>query len=65
VIDSKQPVWDKYHDYLLSESRYSQLAQINPEHATELLEKNLLDAKRRWQMYKRYLAMDYTIESTE
>lgn len=65
VIDSKQPVWDKYHDYLLSESRYAQLAQINPEHASELLEKNLLDAKRRWQMYKRYLAMDYSIESNE
>jgi len=65
VIDSKQPVWDKYHDYLLSESRYSQLAQINPEHAAELLDKNLQDAKRRWQMYKRYLAMDYSIESNE
>jgi len=62
VIDSKQPVWDKYHDYLLSESRYSQLAQINPEHASELLDKNLLDAKRRWTMYKRYVAMDYTTQ---
>ena len=61
VIDSKQPVWDKYHDYLLSESRYAQLAQINPEHAAELLDKNLQDAKRRWTMYKRYSAMDYAI----
>ena len=60
TIDSKQPVWDKYHDYLLSEARYSQLAQINPDHAAELLDKNLQDAKRRWAMYKRYLAMDYT-----
>ena len=62
VIDSKQPVWDKYHDYLLSESRYSQLAQINPDHAAELLEKNLADAKRRWTMYKRYTAMDYSTQ---
>ncbi|MDO9629951.1 MAG: pyruvate:ferredoxin (flavodoxin) oxidoreductase [Acholeplasmataceae bacterium] len=62
IIDSKQPVWDKYHDYLLSESRYSQLAQINPDHAQELLDKNLFDAKRRWTMYKRYAAMDYTVE---
>ena len=59
-IDSKQPVWDKYHDYLLSEARYAQLAQINPDHAAELLDKNLQDAKRRWAMYKRYAAMDYT-----
>ena len=60
IIDSKQPVWDKYHDYLLSESRYAQLAQINPDHAADLLDKNLNDAKRRWAMYKRYAAMDYT-----
>jgi len=60
TIDSKQPVWDKYHDYLLSEARYAQLAQINPDHAAELLDKNLQDAKRRWAMYKRYAAMDYT-----
>jgi pyruvate-ferredoxin/flavodoxin oxidoreductase len=62
VIDSKQPVWDKYHDYLLSESRYAQLAQINPDHAAELLDKNLQDAKRRWTMYKRYVAMDYSTQ---
>lgn len=61
IIDSKEPVWDKYHDYLLSESRYAQLAQINPDHAAELLDKNLQDAKRRWAMYKRYLAMDYSL----
>ncbi len=61
IIDSKQPVWDKYQDYLLSESRYSQLAQINPDHAAELLAANLNDAKRRWKMYQRYAAMDYAI----
>ena len=61
IIDSKQPVWDKYQDYLLSESRYSQLAQINPDHAAELLAANLNDAKRRWKMYQRYQAMDYSV----
>ena len=59
-LDSKAPVWDKYHDYLLSEGRYAQLAQINPDHAAELLDKNLSDAKRRYTMYKRYAAMDYS-----
>jgi pyruvate-ferredoxin/flavodoxin oxidoreductase len=62
-IDSKTPIWDKYHDYLLSESRYAQLAQINPDHAAALLDANLNDAKRRWKMYKRYLAMDYSPDS--
>ncbi|MFA7588979.1 MAG: pyruvate:ferredoxin (flavodoxin) oxidoreductase, partial [Acholeplasmataceae bacterium] len=64
-IDSKKPVWDKYHDFLLSEARYSQLAQINPDHAQELLDQNLADAKRRWTMYQRYLSMDYSLEGNE
>ncbi len=62
-IDSKPPVWDKYQDYLLSESRYSQLSQINPDHAEELLQQNLKDAKHRWAMYQRYKAMDYSLET--
>ena len=57
-IDSKPPVWDKYQDYLLSEARYAQLSQINPDHAAELLAQNLNDAKARWSMYQRYKAMD-------
>lgn len=60
-LDSRQPKWDKYNDFLLSELRYAQLTKINPEHATRLLDKNLADAKRRWTMYKRYQAMDYSI----
>ena len=59
-IDSKTPVWDKYHDYLLSESRYAQLSQINPEHADRLLKANLKDAKNRWNNYQRMRNMDYS-----
>ncbi|MFP4186927.1 MAG: pyruvate:ferredoxin (flavodoxin) oxidoreductase [Acholeplasmataceae bacterium] len=61
-MDSREPVWDKYHDYLLSEARYAQLAQINPDHAAALLDKNLQDAKKRWRMYQRYLKMDYSLD---
>ncbi|HHT39502.1 MAG: pyruvate:ferredoxin (flavodoxin) oxidoreductase [Acholeplasmatales bacterium] len=59
-LDSKVPVWDKYQDYLLSESRYAQLTKINPEHAEELLLANLKDAKNRWNMYERMRNMDYS-----
>ncbi len=59
-IDSKTPVWDKYEDYLLSESRYAQLSKINPDHAKELLLANLKDAKNRWNMYQRMRNMDYS-----
>ena len=60
-MDSKEPDWTKYHDFLMSESRYAQLTKINPDHAKALLEANLAGAKNRYKMYKRYLAMDYSI----
>jgi pyruvate-ferredoxin/flavodoxin oxidoreductase len=60
-MDSKEPDWSKYHDFLLSESRYAQLAKINPSQAEILLNQNLEGAKSRYKMYKRYLAMDYSL----
>ncbi|SKA05435.1 pyruvate:ferredoxin (flavodoxin) oxidoreductase [Selenihalanaerobacter shriftii] len=61
-IDCKEPDWDKYHDFLMSERRYSQLSKINPEEAEELLEANKAEAQRRWTMYQRYSAMDYSLD---
>ncbi len=46
-VDSKAPDFDKFTDFLLSESRFAQLHQINPDHAVELMEKCLVDAKKR------------------
>ncbi len=60
VIDSKEPQWDRYQEFLLNEARYAQLVDINPERAQELLDLNLQEAKRRYSMYKRYAAMDYS-----
>ena len=58
----RRPKWDLYRDHLMTENRYAQLVNINPENAEALLAKNLVDAKRRWAMYKRYEAMDYSLE---
>jgi len=60
-IDCKDPDWSKYETFLSNEARYGQLAEINPDHAKELLEGNLSEAKRRFQMYKRYESMDFSI----
>lgn len=60
-IDSKEPKWDRYREFLMNEARYAQLVDINPEKAEELYEANLQEAKRRYAMYKRYAAMDYSI----
>ena len=57
-----EPNWDLYNAFLMNENRYAQLTKINPARAQELLEANLKDAKRRWAMYKRYEAMDYSLK---
>ena len=59
-LDSKEPDWDKYEDHLMTETRYAQLRKINPTKADELLAKNKYEAQRRYKMYQRYLAMDYS-----
>ncbi len=52
TMDSKEPDWSKYNDFLMNEGRYNQLAKINPEKAQELLETNLADAKKRYAKYE-------------
>jgi pyruvate-ferredoxin/flavodoxin oxidoreductase len=59
-LDSREPKWELYHDYLLNENRYQQLVKSDPERAKRLLHKNLIDSKKRWASYKRLAAMDYS-----
>ena len=62
-LDSRDPAWDKYEEFLKRESRYSVLLSEFPEHAKELFEVNLKNAKDTWNFYKRMAAMDYSVES--
>ncbi len=62
-LDSKEPKWDLYKDFLMNEARYSQLLDINPEKAEELYQSNLEAAQRRYKMYKRYAAMDFSLDN--
>ena len=59
-IDSKEPNWDLYDEYLMGETRYAQLKNINPEKAEALLAENKKEAMRRYAMYQKYLSMDYS-----
>ena len=54
-LDTKTPNWDKYNEFLMNETRYSTLAQINPENAQRLLEANVEHAKERFASYDRIL----------
>ncbi len=59
-LDSKEPDWDKYEEFLSSETRYAQLKEINPVEAARLLELNKAEAQRRYNYYKRLAALDYS-----
>ncbi len=48
TIDSKEPNWDVFMDFIMSETRYSQLPKIKGESAYDMFENTLKDAKKRW-----------------
>lgn len=62
-IDSKEPAWDKYDEYLMGEVRYATLAKSHPEEAKALFERNKKESQRRWRQYQRLAAMDFSTEA--
>lgn len=53
TLDSKEPDWSKFQDFLKGEVRYSSLLKTFPEHASELFAKTEEFAKLRLATYKR------------
>ncbi len=51
-IDSREPDFSKYKDFLMNEIRYKSLVTKNPELAKELLSLNIKYAKKRYDEYK-------------
>ena len=52
-LDSKEPDWTKFQDFLKGEVRFSSLYKLYPDRAQELLEKTEEFAKVRLDTYKR------------
>ena len=52
-LDSKEPDWSKFQDFLKSEVRFSSLVKLFPENAAELLAKTEEHAKMRYERYKK------------
>ena len=46
-LDSKEPQWDKFHDYLMGEVRFASLKKVRPTEAEELYAETEKAAKRR------------------
>ncbi len=61
-LDSKEPNWDKFQDFILSEVRYSSLQKAYPEEAKELFVEAKKNAQWRLNGYKRLAAMDFSQE---
>jgi pyruvate-ferredoxin/flavodoxin oxidoreductase len=52
TLDSKEPNFGSFKDYLMSEVRYASLKQLFPAEATDLFAKTEQDAKERYEFYK-------------
>lgn len=53
-LDSKTPDFEKYHDFVLSQTRYSQLTKVNPSEAERLLDHSRQDAMNRYDDIVRF-----------
>jgi pyruvate-ferredoxin/flavodoxin oxidoreductase len=53
TLDSKEPDWDKFQDFLHSEVRYTSLIKTFPDQAKELFAAAEENAKWRYQSYQR------------
>lgn len=58
-LDSKEPDWSKFQDFLKSEVRYTALQKSFPEEAIQLFKAAEENAKWRYNSYKRLSALEY------
>jgi len=59
LLDSKEPDWSLFQDFLNSEVRYTSLKKSFPEQAAELFKAAEENAKWRYESYRRMAAMEY------
>ena len=60
ILDSKEPDWDKFYDFIYNEIRYESLKKGFPEEADRLAKIALADAKWRYDTFRRMADMDYS-----
>ena len=59
ILDSKEPQWDKFQEFLQGEVRYASLAKQFPAEASELFGAAEEMAKKRYASYQRMAKMDW------
>ena len=63
ILDSKEPDWNMFSDFLSGEVRYTSLRKTFPAEAARLEEQALKNAQWRYKSYQRMASMDYSEES--
>ncbi len=53
ILDSKEPLWDKFQDFLMGEVRYTSLLKEFPDTAKELYQSAEDNAKWRYKTYQK------------
>jgi pyruvate-ferredoxin/flavodoxin oxidoreductase len=61
LLDSKEPKWEQFQTFLNNEVRYSSLKKSFPKEAAELFKAAEVNAKWRYDSYRRLAAMDYKV----
>lgn len=59
-LDSKEPDWDKFHDFLMGEVRYLSVKKAYPNEAEELFAEAQKMAQQRYKTYVRQTKMDWS-----
>jgi pyruvate-ferredoxin/flavodoxin oxidoreductase len=63
TLDSKEPDWSKFQDFLQSEVRYTSLVKSFPQEAEVLFKAAEENAKWRYKSYQRLAVMEYQLET--
>jgi pyruvate-ferredoxin/flavodoxin oxidoreductase len=59
ILDSKEPQWDQFQNFLKSEVRYTSLQKAFPAEAAELFKSAQINAKWRYDSYVRMASLDF------
>ncbi len=60
ILDSKEPDWSKFQEFLNGEVRYTSLRKAFPKESVELFKAAEENARWRTESYKRMAAMEYS-----
>ncbi|MEG2666248.1 MAG: hypothetical protein RSA02_04445, partial [Bacteroidales bacterium] len=59
ILDSKEPDWSKFQEFIDGEVRYNSLKKMYPAEAAELFKASQDNALWRYNQYKRFAEMNW------